>query len=107
MRVESRARRQARPRGNAALGCGTLTAGGGGAAYAATGLHRALAYDPAVPMQLLRKWLISSQLGSKLQPLLVGVVEASDSGYWYQIARFDPDRKKQNRNDKRAGSADL
>ena len=30
-------------------------------------------YDPAVPMQLLRKWLISSQLDSKLQPLRVGV----------------------------------
>ena len=58
-------------------------------------------------MQLLRKWLISSQLGSKLQPLRVGVVEASDSGSWYQIATFDPDREKQNRNDKRAGSADL
>jgi hypothetical protein len=33
------------------------------------------AYDPAVPMQLLRKWRISSQLDSKVQPLRVGVVE--------------------------------
>src|SRR5215469_6816225 len=33
------------------------------------------AYDPAVPSQLLRKWRISSQLDSKLQPLRVGVVE--------------------------------
>jgi len=32
-------------------------------------------YDPAVPSQLLGKWLISSQLDSKLQPLRVGVVE--------------------------------
>jgi hypothetical protein len=29
------------------------------------------AYDPAVPSQLLGKWLISSQLDSKLQPLRV------------------------------------
>ena len=33
------------------------------------------AYDPAKPSQLLGKWLISSQLDSKLQPLRVGVVE--------------------------------
>ena len=33
------------------------------------------AYDPAVPSQLLGKWRISSQLGSKSQPLRVGVVE--------------------------------
>jgi len=33
------------------------------------------AYDPAVPSQLLGKWLISSQLDSKLQPQRVGVVE--------------------------------
>jgi hypothetical protein len=33
------------------------------------------AYDPAEPSQLLRKWLISGQLDSKLQPLRVGVVE--------------------------------
>jgi hypothetical protein len=33
------------------------------------------AYDPAVPSQLLKKWLISPQLDSKLQPLRVGVVE--------------------------------
>ena len=33
------------------------------------------AYDPAVPSQLLGKWLISSQLDSRLQPLRVGVVE--------------------------------
>ena len=33
------------------------------------------AYDPAVPSQLLGKWLISSQLDSELQPLRVGVVE--------------------------------
>ena len=33
------------------------------------------AYDPAAPPQLLRKWRISSQLDSKLQPLRVGVVE--------------------------------
>jgi Polysaccharide lyase len=33
------------------------------------------AYDPATPSQLLRKWRISSQLDSKLQPLRVGVVE--------------------------------
>ena len=33
------------------------------------------AYDPAVPSPLLGKWLISSQLDSKLQPLRVGVVE--------------------------------
>ena len=33
------------------------------------------AYDPAAPSQLLRKWRISSQLDSKLQPLRVGVVE--------------------------------
>jgi len=33
------------------------------------------AYDPATPSQLLGKWLISSQLDSKLQPLRVGVVE--------------------------------
>jgi hypothetical protein len=33
------------------------------------------AYDPAAPTQLLGKWLISSQLDSKLQPLRVGVVE--------------------------------
>jgi Polysaccharide lyase len=32
-------------------------------------------YDPAAPTQLLGKWLISSQLDSKLQPLRVGVVE--------------------------------
>src|ERR1700732_4989962 len=32
-------------------------------------------YDPAKPSQLLGKWLISSQLDSKLQPLRVGVVE--------------------------------
>ena len=35
------------------------------------------AYDPAAPSQLLRKWRISSQLDSKLQPLRVGVVEDS------------------------------
>jgi hypothetical protein len=40
--VESRARRQARPRGIAASRCCTLTADGGGAADAATNLHRAL-----------------------------------------------------------------
>jgi hypothetical protein len=34
-------------------------------------------YDPAVPSQLLGKWLISSQLDTKLQPLRVGVVEDS------------------------------
>src|SRR5207237_24943 len=33
------------------------------------------AYDAAVPSQLWGKWLISSQLDSKLQPLRVGVVE--------------------------------
>ena len=33
------------------------------------------AYDPAKPSQLLGKWLISSQLDSKLQPLRVGAVE--------------------------------
>jgi hypothetical protein len=33
------------------------------------------AYDPAVPLQLLGKWLISPQLDRKLQPLRVGVVE--------------------------------
>ena len=33
------------------------------------------AYDPATPSQLLRKWLISGQLDSKLQPLRVDVVE--------------------------------
>ena len=33
------------------------------------------AYDPAVPSQLLGKWLISSQLDSKPQPVCVGVVE--------------------------------
>jgi hypothetical protein len=33
------------------------------------------AYDPAAPSQLLGKWLISSQLDRKLQPLRVGVVE--------------------------------
>jgi hypothetical protein len=33
------------------------------------------AYDPAVPSQLLGKWLISPQLERKLQPLRVGVVE--------------------------------
>ena len=33
------------------------------------------AYDPAAPSQLLGKWLISSQLDPKLQPLRVGVVE--------------------------------
>src|SRR5262249_45860691 len=33
------------------------------------------AYDPAAPSQLLRKWRISNQLDSKLQPLRVGVVE--------------------------------
>jgi hypothetical protein len=32
-------------------------------------------YDPPAPSQLLGKWLISSQLDSKLQPLRVGVVE--------------------------------
>jgi hypothetical protein len=32
------------------------------------------AYDPTAPTQLLGKWLISSQLDSKLQPLRVGVV---------------------------------
>ena len=32
-------------------------------------------YDPAAPLELLGKWLISSQLDSKLQPLRVGVVE--------------------------------
>src|SRR5690242_7698762 len=35
------------------------------------------AYDPAAPSQLLGKWLISSKLDSKLQPLRVGVVEDS------------------------------
>ena len=30
--------------------------------------------DPVVPSQLLKKWRISSQLDSKLQPLRVGVV---------------------------------
>src|ERR1700724_1820967 len=34
-------------------------------------------YDPAAPSQLLGKWLISSQLDTKLQPLRVGVVEDS------------------------------
>jgi hypothetical protein len=33
------------------------------------------AYDPAVPSQLLKKWLISPQLDRKLQPLRVSVVE--------------------------------
>jgi hypothetical protein len=33
------------------------------------------AYDLTAPTQLLGKWLISSQLDSKLQPLPVGVVE--------------------------------
>jgi hypothetical protein len=33
------------------------------------------AYDPAAPSQSLGKWLVSSQLDSKLQPLRVGVVE--------------------------------
>jgi hypothetical protein len=33
------------------------------------------AYDPVAPSKLLGKWLISSQLDSKLQPLRVGVVE--------------------------------
>src|SRR5215472_9426085 len=33
------------------------------------------AYDPAEPSQLLRKWRISSQLDSKLQPVRIGVVE--------------------------------
>jgi len=33
------------------------------------------AYDPSVPSQLLRKWLISPQLDRYLQPLRVGVVE--------------------------------
>jgi hypothetical protein len=33
------------------------------------------AYDPVKPSQLLGKWLIYSQLDSKLQPLRVGVVE--------------------------------
>src|SRR6516165_8108945 len=33
------------------------------------------AYDPAMPSQLLGRWLISSQLDSKLQPLRVGVVK--------------------------------
>ena len=32
-------------------------------------------YDPTAPSQLLGKWLISSQLDSKLQPLRVGVVD--------------------------------
>jgi hypothetical protein len=35
-------------------------------------------YDPAAPSQLLEKWLISSQLDTKLQPLRVGVVEDSN-----------------------------
>ena len=35
-------------------------------------------YDPAAPSQLLGKWLISSQLDTKLQPLRVGVVEDSN-----------------------------
>ena len=35
------------------------------------------AHDPAAPSQLLGKWLISSRLDSKLQPLRVGVVEDS------------------------------
>src|SRR5215467_12900972 len=33
------------------------------------------AYDPVAPSQLLGKWLISSRLDSKLQPLRVGIVE--------------------------------
>ena len=33
------------------------------------------AYDPAVPSQLLAKWLISNQLDRKVQPLRVAVVE--------------------------------
>ena len=33
------------------------------------------AYDPTRPSQLLGKWLISSQLNSKSQPLRVGVVD--------------------------------
>ena len=37
------------------------------------------AYDPTAPSQLLRKWLLSRQLGRKLQPLCVGVVEDSIS----------------------------
>ncbi len=37
-------------------------------------------YDPAAPAQLLRKWRISSQLDSKLQPLRVGVVQDSSIG---------------------------
>jgi hypothetical protein len=35
-------------------------------------------YDPAAPSLLLGKWLISSQLDTKLQPLRVGVVEDSN-----------------------------
>ena len=38
------------------------------------------AYDPAAPTRLLRKWRISSQLDSKLQPVRVGVVEDSSIG---------------------------
>jgi Polysaccharide lyase len=34
-------------------------------------------YDPAAPSQLMGKWLISSQLDTKLQPLRVGIVEDS------------------------------
>jgi hypothetical protein len=37
------------------------------------------AYDPAAPSQLLGKWLISSQLDSKLQPLRVGVVDPREA----------------------------
>src|SRR5215472_11077216 len=38
------------------------------------------AHDPAVPSQLLRKWRISSQLDSKVQPRRVGVIEDSSIG---------------------------
>jgi hypothetical protein len=52
---------------------------GGGAAATATVFTKLFAYDLAAPSQLLRKWLISSQLDRKLQPLRVGVV-ADPSG---------------------------
>ena len=75
MRIESRARRQARPRGIAApRGC-ILIADRRGAAGVATNLHRALRVRSGRSVAVLGKWLISSQLDSKLQPLRVGVVE--------------------------------
>jgi hypothetical protein len=75
MGVETRVPRQARPRALLLLAA-ALSPPAAAAQRAPQPVFTELfAYDPATPSQLLGKWLISSQLDSKLQPLRVGVVE--------------------------------